>query len=683
MKKLSLILAILLCPLVSQAATKPLPYLLYRMSLLEGSDRAKDYLKEALESDPQSSVLIRDSAAFAAEEGDLEKARALAEELVSKEPDSWEAQLFLGQVAKAMGDHARAIQAYEKARRLAPDQEAPLYYLVQEMAVQGQPQQGLVVLQNYQRQHPKHLGVLFFKAEILLRFLNQPTEAIQVYRDVLKIQPDNLQALSLIADIYRAQGDTKKELQALLKMEKKSPDDEALALKIGLLQYEMKDYQSAIVQFKKVRHESLGQDKLTYYLGVIYHNIGEEDKALQEFAQVAPSSVYYQDAVVHQAVIFEKQKQKDKAYAVLEQGLSARPELARLYEYKGELYREDGNDEGALQTYKAGLKKASETVKLGYALGMLYESRGDYKKAIQVMKKILKEDPDNAQALNFLGYTYADHGIKLKEAERLIIRALELKPGDAYLTDSLAWTYFKQNRMDEAYFYLMKAHQIAPQEPAILEHLGDYYAQLKENEKALDFYRQAQGLTQKTHTQSLTAVLTLRMSHGAALNGSEHLLYLKSPHQMRLDTLDPSGVLVQQIFYDGKKFLSEPPLEEGILASLNPTFLIPLLMGQTPESLLEAVSFLESKKDRYLLANGPKRCWVEKKTGRPQECTEWNESGEALSRVTLSQWKTEGIFSYPTRIEVELFSPRGQLTLEYQSVRLNPVLEEAVFQKIP
>ncbi len=59
-------------------------------------------------------------------------------------------------------------------------------------------------------------------------------------------------------------------------------------------------------------------------------------------------------------------------------------------------------------------------------------------KEIENMKKIVATNEKNAHALNFLGYTYAEIGVNLEEAKTLVKRALELRPDDGYILDSLA-----------------------------------------------------------------------------------------------------------------------------------------------------------------------------------------------------------------------------------------------------
>ena len=62
------------------------------------------------------------------------------------------------------------------------------------------------------------------------------------------------------------------------------------------------------------------------------------------------------------------------------------------------------------------------------------------------MQKVIALDPKHANALNYLGYTYADLGRNLDEAERLVKEALKYKPNDGYITDSLGWVYYKKGQ---------------------------------------------------------------------------------------------------------------------------------------------------------------------------------------------------------------------------------------------
>jgi tetratricopeptide (TPR) repeat protein len=116
---------------------------------------------------------------------------------------------------------------------------------------------------------------------------------------------------------------------------------------------------------------------------------------------------------------------------------------------------------------------------------------GNKQNSISAIKAVLHLTPNDAEAMNYLGYTYADLGINLDEAETLIQTALKIKPGDGYITDSLGWVYFKRGQYNKALIWLKKAVQLIPEDPVILEHLGDVYRQMNSREKALGLYQRS------------------------------------------------------------------------------------------------------------------------------------------------------------------------------------------------
>jgi tetratricopeptide (TPR) repeat protein len=111
------------------------------------------------------------------------------------------------------------------------------------------------------------------------------------------------------------------------------------------------------------------------------------------------------------------------------------------------------------------------------------------------MEQVLKIDPNHAEALNFIGYSYADRGIHLREAERMIRKALKISPGSGFIIDSLGWLYFRQNKFDLAIKYLREAAALLPEDGTVAEHLGDVYARTGRWQEALEAYDRALKLT--------------------------------------------------------------------------------------------------------------------------------------------------------------------------------------------
>ena len=79
----------------------------------------------------------------------------------------------------------------------------------------------------------------------------------------------------------------------------------------------------------------------------------------------------------------------------------------------------------------------------------------------------------------------------------MIRKALEKKPGDGYIQDSLGWVYYQKGDYQKALEELMKAHNRVPDDPVIAEHIGDVYLKLGDRANAVSFYEKALSLDKK------------------------------------------------------------------------------------------------------------------------------------------------------------------------------------------
>jgi len=105
------------------------------------------------------------------------------------------------------------------------------------------------------------------------------------------------------------------------------------------------------------------------------------------------------------------------------------------------------------------------------------------------MKELLKTNPEHVEALNFIGYSYAEMGTNLDEAETYVTKALEISPNKGYIIDSLGWIYYKKGKLEKALELLLKAARLTSNDPEVMEHIGDVYKVKGELRKALDYYK--------------------------------------------------------------------------------------------------------------------------------------------------------------------------------------------------
>jgi tetratricopeptide (TPR) repeat protein len=125
--------------------------------------------------------------------------------------------------------------------------------------------------------------------------------------------------------------------------------------------------------------------------------------------------------------------------------------------------------------------------------GAMYERQKNFDAAEKAFRSVLNSDPNNAGAMNYLGYMFADRGVRLDEARDLITKALDIEPGNPAYEDSLAWVYYQQDRLNEAAAEMQKALVKISDDPTMHGHLGDIYYKQGKVREAIQQWEMAQA----------------------------------------------------------------------------------------------------------------------------------------------------------------------------------------------
>lgn len=142
-----------------------------------------------------------------------------------------------------------------------------------------------------------------------------------------------------------------------------------------------------------------------------------------------------------------------------------------FYRIKGQIYVRKGDLDAAADILKNAVEENPNEQKLYLDLALIYDKQERDAEAMQLVKGALKLFPEDPSFMNFLGYMYAEQGIKLDEAEKLISAALDKKPEEPAFLDSLAWVYYQKGLYKKALPLQKKALKGAPEEEEIREHM--------------------------------------------------------------------------------------------------------------------------------------------------------------------------------------------------------------------
>jgi len=214
-------------------------------------------------------------------------------------------------------------------------------------------------------------------------------------------------------------------------------------------------------------------------LGNLLEASGRDKAAAEAFAQIPEDSPLYWRARHNYATLTYRLGRVDEAIRRLKDMRAERPEDLSVVTTLADLYRHQERYAEAQELYNHILSQITdygeEHWTLFYARAVTYAETGPWEKAEADFLKALEVSPDEPLVLNYLGYSWIDRGENLEKALELIRKAVELKPNDGNIVDSLGWALYKLGRYEEAVKELERAVLLRPQNPEINEHLGDAY----------------------------------------------------------------------------------------------------------------------------------------------------------------------------------------------------------------
>jgi Flp pilus assembly protein TadD len=97
-----------------------------------------------------------------------------------------------------------------------------------------------------------------------------------------------------------------------------------------------------------------------------------------------------------------------------------------------------------------------------------------------------------------------DRKLRLPEAREFIQRALQLQPGDPFITDSLGWVEFRLGNFAEAERLLRQAYRARP-DTEIAAHLGEVLWVQGKQDEARRIWRE--GQTRDANNETLRETL--------------------------------------------------------------------------------------------------------------------------------------------------------------------------------
>lgn len=482
-------------------------------------DRAIEEYRAALIHDPESALIHAKLAAEYLKKGSVSFAIEECERSLKIDPRSVDVRLMLGGIHALNHDLERALVEYEKVLKYDPLNDEAAVFKTQVLAEQERFKESLAFIRAFTRKVPDSAAAWFYAGK-LEQVEGHSEAALRAYRKALELRPGFSQATLAIGLLFETRGDNRKAIEVyesqieerfesqvagrlvslylrsnlpgpalklLQSMVVVDPEDLNARLRLGLLHMQRENWSEAKAVLSALEAKVPDSDKVHYYLSAVHEQEGRLEVAIQHLVKVSGESKLFEDSRIHAAGLWRRMGKRDRAHEVLVEGMKLSPENPGLYVAQASMFEDEKRLQDADRALQAGLKLFPDHEKMRYFRGALLEKQGKVDEAVVEMQRLLKINADHADALNFVAYTWTTQGVRLKDAEQMLKRAIRLKPDNPYILDSLGWNQFMLGKSKDALIYLEKAALLKGDEETILEHLVEVYSrnQMPERARAL------------------------------------------------------------------------------------------------------------------------------------------------------------------------------------------------------
>jgi tetratricopeptide (TPR) repeat protein len=456
---------------------------LYRAAHDDAS--AETVYKQILAQDSEDGEALNGLAMVYADRGDTANAIAMLKQAVAQNPDA-RSVVMLAEFYDQIHDFSNGADTWQKAVELTNDNVRVRRAWTADLLQAGRLDEALKALQSLGADDTKNPGIQLQIAEILerkhdydgaaaaiakARAIDNSVDVRLAEAELMQVQGKGPQAIAALQSILN---DTKKETY--------TDDERTQRLRVldrlGASQQEAGKTQDAIAAYRQISDldptlaSRVELQVIEAYKAAKDFKMArqESDASLKHFAGDRP-------LMLEHAALLSDLGQTEAAVAEIRALPNAAKDrdiqltIAQVYD-KGKKYEEERK---ALDAADALSKTAAEKSGVEFMRGAMYEREKNFDAAEKAFRDVLEADPNNAGALNYLGYMFADRGIRLDEAQQLISKALDLDPGNGAYLDSLGWVYFHQDKLDEAATQLKQALDSIGSDPTVHDHLGDVY----------------------------------------------------------------------------------------------------------------------------------------------------------------------------------------------------------------
>jgi tetratricopeptide (TPR) repeat protein len=473
--------------------------------------------EEALKHSPGNSEILYTLARLKYNLRQFQAALETAMKIRYKDKDTY---MLIGDCHRIFRDDEKAEAAYRKVLKMDPN-NMHAHWFVAGYARSNNDYKGAVYhLEEVARINPT--GRIY--VEIANAHISQSEfdNAVVAFERSLEIDSSeaNVESYIGLSTLLRQKGEEREAEEVLLKGIDTNPAEPSIRVYLAEMYADLDDTVSATDQVREIRELESEQLPMVNRAGQIAYELNQLDLADSVFEyelSLAPESVlgnYFRGRIA----VFQDRTTEAKSY--FWRLIEIADTLPDGYINLGMIYMDEDSLELAVDVLKEGVIRATAgrteaqfylgtalgraeryeevvaiaeplvtehpgEIRFMFMIGAALERIQNHDSAAVYFQRILKIDPNHAQTLNYLGYMWADIGLKLQESLRMITKALEIDGENPAYLDSYGWVLYRLGRYEEAETHIKRAIELADvQDYVLFDHLAEVCLSLGRYEEA-------------------------------------------------------------------------------------------------------------------------------------------------------------------------------------------------------
>jgi len=284
----------------------------------------------------------------------------------------------------------------------------------------------LVVFNRIVEIDPAYTPV-YVKLGLIHGLMKKPDEAIEYYKKAMALNPNQLDALSLMVGVYLRE----------------------------------KKYDHALEVCETRKQNAKGKPAVL-------------------------AGIHYLEGNIYQA-----QNDLKKAEELFRNAIETDPNILAPYISLARIYLKEKRLGEAISQYESILNKNPKFLAGYMALGTIYDQQGDKDKAEGYYRKALEIKNDFAPAANNLAWNLVENGGNIDEALGFARIAKEKMPKSASVMDTLGWIYYLKGSYLNAISELQDSLEGQPDHPVVNYHLGMAFYKADKPDSAREYLEKA------------------------------------------------------------------------------------------------------------------------------------------------------------------------------------------------